>query len=166
MLASAVASVLLRDLKSLRRQVEEYPEESQLWAVAPGITNSGGTLVLHLAGAVQHFIGKHLAGTSYRRDRAAEFARRDVSRAELLAEIDAAEKAVGRLRPIDDAALRKDFPEAVGGSIVQTGEFLVHLATHLTYHLGQLDYHRRFVTGQNTPVPSLRPAELATARPL
>jgi hypothetical protein len=24
---------------------------------------------------------------------------------------------------------------------------LLHLATHLAYHLGQIDYHRRVVTG-------------------
>jgi hypothetical protein len=26
-----------------------------------------------------------------------------------------------------------------------TGYFLVHLATHLNYHLGQINYHRRLL---------------------
>ena len=166
MLASAVASVLARDLRTLRREVEAYPDEPQLWKVAPGIANPAGTLVLHLVGNLQHYIGKQLGGTSYVRDRPAEFSRRDVPRAELLKEIDAAEKAVAVLQRIGDGALKKDFPEPVGGSVLQTGELLVHLAVHLTYHLGQIDYHRRLITGQNTPVPSLRPGELATARPV
>jgi hypothetical protein len=165
MLAPFVASILTRDLHTLRREVEAYPDEHQLWKIAPGITNPGGTLVLHLVGNLQHYVGKHLGGTSYVRDRPAEFARRNVPRPELLAEIDAAEKAVAALRKVDESTLRKEFPEAVGGSVVQTGEFLVHIACHFTYHLGQIDYHRRLVTGENTPVPSLRPGELSTARP-
>jgi len=165
MLISSVAAILARDLGALRREVEAYPDERQIWELAPGITNPGGTLVLHLAGNLQHYIGKHLGGSSYVRDRPAEFSRRNVPRAELLAQIAAAEKAVGALSKVEEGTLRKDFPEAAGGNLVQTGEFLVHLACHFTYHLGQLDYHRRLVTGQNTTVPTLRPAELSTARP-
>jgi uncharacterized damage-inducible protein DinB len=47
---------------------------------------------------------------------------------------------------------------------VATGEYLVHLATHLTYHLGQIDYHRRVVTGSSAGVGAVRPAELKSAR--
>ena len=166
MLVSAVAAILSRDLRTLRREVEAYPDERQLWKVAPGITNPGGTLVLHLMGNLQHYIGKQLGGTNYVRDRPAEFARRSVPRAELLREIDAAQKAVALLGILDETTLQKEFPEAVGGSMINTAEFLVHIACHFTYHLGQIDYHRRLVTGQNTPVPGLRPAELSTARPV
>jgi uncharacterized damage-inducible protein DinB len=48
---------------------------------------------------------------------------------------------------------------------VETAEYLVHLCTHLTYHLGQIDTHRRIVTGQTASVGAVRPAELGTARP-
>jgi hypothetical protein len=41
----------------------------------------------------------------------------------------------------------------------------VHLATHFTYHLGQLDYHRRLVTGQGATVGAVSPTELPAARP-
>ena len=164
MLASALAACLARDLRSLRGEIEAYPDERQIWKIVPGITNSAGTLTLHLAGNLQHYIGMHLGGSSYVRDRPAEFARRDVPRAELLKEIAAAEHAIVALGKLDDSSLKNDFPEAVGGAILETGELMVHMTVHFTFHLGQVGYHRRMVTGQNTVVPAMRPAELATAR--
>jgi len=161
----AVATILDRDLRALVREVEAYPNERDLWATRPGITNVGGTLVLHLAGNLQHYIGARLGDTGYVRDRAAEFARRDVPRSELLREIEAAQSAVrtvfGRsVLPDPDA----DFPEVIAGKNVRTGEYLVHLTTHFSYHLGQLDYHRRQVTGNDTTVDAMQPAELSTRR--
>ena len=148
MLIASVRTLLLRDLSALRREVEAYPEEPQLWACPPGISNAAGTLTLHCAGNLQHYIGARLGGPGYVRDRSAEFARRDVPREELLAEVDRALAAVeGALDRLDRATLPADYPEPVGGRTITTGLFLVHLATHLTYHLGQVDYHRRMVTG-------------------
>ena len=46
------------------------------------------------------------------------------------------------------------------GSRVQTQDFLVHLLSHLAYHLGQLDYHRRVVTGENRSIGALPVTEL------
>jgi hypothetical protein len=57
-----------------------------------------------------------------------------------------------------------DFPEAVGGKTLRTGEFLLHLATHLGWHLGQLDYHRRLVTGDGGKIGAIALGELASAR--
>jgi hypothetical protein len=110
-----------------------------------------------------------LGGSAYRRDRDAEFARRDVPRATLLAEIDAAAAAVERVlapSPGPTAAdappdpLAQPYPERVANRVVTTGAFLVHLAAHLAYHLGQLDYHRRVVTGMPQGVGALPPAAL------
>ena len=53
------------------------------------------------------------------------------------------------LDQLDSDVLTLDFPVAVGKTTLSTGRFLVHLATHLTYHLGQADMHRRVVTGQS-----------------
>ena len=36
-----------------------------------------------------------------------------------------------------------------------TGRFLVHLATHLAYHLGQVDFHRRLSSGNGASVGAL-----------
>ena len=76
------------------------------------------------------------------------FGSRDVPRADLLREIDGALAAVqAGLARVNDADLKKPFPEAVGGVTPTTGAFLAHLAVHLGYHLGQVDYHRRASTG-------------------
>jgi hypothetical protein len=164
MLTSAVAAILARDLRTLRREVEAYPDETQLWHVVPGIANPGGTLVLHLTGNLQHFVGACLGASGYLRDRPAEFARRHVPRSELLGEIARAEAIVGVLARLEDGDLRADFPELVAGNRVATGEYLIHLISHFTYHLGQLDYHRRMVVPGPGGVGAVSPTELSTAR--
>jgi uncharacterized damage-inducible protein DinB len=105
---------------------------------------------LHLVGNIQNYIGYRLGGTDYVRDRPAEFARRDISKAELLAEIDAAIAAADRgLEAISSDVLSSMYPEQMGGRSFSTADILVHFAVHLGYHLGQVDYHRRLVTGRN-----------------
>jgi uncharacterized damage-inducible protein DinB len=165
MLLPSIAAILDRDLRTLKREVEAYPDERRLWQSVPGISNVAGTLALHLAGNIQHYLGARLGGTGYVRDRPGEFARRNVSRAELIREIEAARAAV-RAALTGDAAPdpAAEYPETVGGARVAIGDYLVHLATHLTYHLGQIDYHRRIVTGQQTAVDAVRPTELSSAR--
>lgn len=164
---AAIAAILERDLQTLRREVEAYPDERGLWQAVPGISNTAGTLALHLTGNLQHYVGARLGGTGYVRDRAAEFARRNVPRAELLREIDAARSAVRLgLAHLSEAQLAADYPESIAGVRVATGDYLVHLTTHFAYHLGQLDYHRRVVTGNASGVGAMRPAELSSVRPM
>jgi hypothetical protein len=164
LLLSGLGAILERELRTLRREVEAYPDERDLWREVPGIANVGGTLVLHLTGNVQYYFGARLGGTSYIRDRPAEFARRNVSRSELLREVAAAETAVKvGLSRLKEPELTAEFPEVIAGSRILTGEYLVHLSVHFAFHLGQLDYHRRVVTGQTHSVDPVRPAELSSA---
>ena len=157
-------AILLRDLAAVRRSVEAYPDEASLWATRPGLPNVGGTLALHLAGNLQHYLGAVLGQSGYRRDRDAEFARRDVPRAELLTELEAARTAIGRgMAAAGKSDLSALYPEPIAGRRVAVEAFLLHLATHLAYHLGQLDYHRRAVTGDRTSVGALAAAELPIA---
>jgi hypothetical protein len=166
MLLQSVAAILDRDLRTLRREVEAYPDERALWQEVPGIPNVAGTLVLHLAGNLQHYVGARLGQTGYVRDRPAEFARRDVPRSELLRQIEAARAGVkAALSGSAQPEIGAEYPEAVGGSKVATGDYLIHLATHFAYHLGQIDYHRRVVTATASAVDAVRPAELSSARP-
>ena len=164
-LPSMLESILLRDLGTLRRELERYPEESLMWALPPGIPNSAGTLALHLVGNLQNFIGARLGESGYVRDRDAEFSRRDVSRASILEEIDATARVIGATLPrLTDAALSEEFPERPGGFAIETADMLLGLAVHLGYHLGQISYHRRIVTGDPSGVGALSIAELSTAR--
>ncbi|MGB7211652.1 MAG: hypothetical protein WBC97_03410 [Gemmatimonadales bacterium] len=159
-----VRAVLLRDLAAFRREVEAYPDDESVWACPAGFPNAAGTLALHVAGNLQHFVGAILGGSGYVRDRAAEFADRGVPRGELVRRIGDAEKAV-RLG-LDGRALPEQYPGPAGGGgmTVRTDEWLVHLAAHLTYHLGQVDYHRRAVTGSSAAVGALATTELPSAR--
>jgi hypothetical protein len=163
MLLTSVASILDRDLRALRRELEAYPDEHDIWRLPPGLHNSAGTLALHLAGNLQHFFGAKLGGTGYVRNRPAEFATRDVPRASILREVEAARAAV-RLVVERSVELDADYPEVIGGVRVNTGEYLIHLVSHFAYHLGQIDYHRRVVTGQTNGVGAVRVPELATAQ--
>ena len=161
MLRSTVQHILTRELHALRRAIEAYPDDASLWRTLPGIANTGGTLALHIAGNLQHFVGAVLGGTGYVRDRDAEFQRRDVPRSEILREIDGAIAAVERgLQSIGDDALPQRDPETVAGRDVVTADFLVHLGSHLAYHLGQLDYHRRIVTRDGRTVDAVAAKDL------
>ncbi len=147
MTADWIYHVMERDLRCLVEQIEAYDDEAAIWKVVVGITNAPGTLAIHIAGNIQHYIGVHLGGSSYVRDRDAEFSRRDVARAEILNELAAAQTALKSLAGLDEKALNATYPEALGGTTLTTGQFMAHLASHLAYHLGQIDYHRRILTG-------------------
>jgi hypothetical protein len=156
-----ITNVITRELKALRREIESYPNEAALWEIPAGISNPGGNLALHLAGNLQYFLGNVLGNNGYVRNRDAEFGDRDVPRADLLREIDNAIAAVelGMSR-ISEADLAKPYPEKVGGVSSSTGAFLAHFATHLAYHLGQVDYHRRIMTGESKTVKAMALTEL------
>jgi len=145
--------VLLRDLDAFRREIAAYAREEDLWIVPAGIQNSAGTLARHAAGNLQHFIGAQLGATGYVRNRDAEFAVTTVPRADLDAELMRAMDAVrATLDALPAERLAEPYPLEVGGVRLPTGTFLVHLASHLAYHLGQMDYHRRLVTGKGETV--------------
>jgi len=98
------------------------------------------------------------------RDRDAEFALRDVPRTDLLGDIDAALVAVERgMARVSDADLTKPYPDPPSGLAVTTRDYLIHLIAHFTYHLGQVDYHRRLLTGQAGQVHAVSLGDVVTA---
>lgn len=159
---NAFRAVMLRDLAAVRAELAAYDTDEQLWELPAGLPNPAGSLALHLAGNIQHFIGAALGGTDYVRDRDGEFGRRGVSRQELDEQLAAAHQVVDQvLAGITDDQLAAPFPVALGGVTLRTDVALAHLAGHLTYHLGQLDYHRRVVTGNADGVGAVSPKQLA-----
>ena len=144
MITEILSQLYQRDLDKLKIEVGQYASDEQLWSVSDGITNSGGNLALHLVGNLKYFIGAVLGKSGYVRDRDAEFALKSVSQADLLTAIDEASEAVtstlAKLNADDLAAI---YPIEVFGHPMTTEAFLIHLSTHLNYHLGQINYHRR-----------------------
>ena len=166
MLLETLRTVFAREIRSVEEQLKAYENEADLWALPPGIANAAWTLARHQAGNLQALVGAALGGTGYVRDRDAEFARRNVPRADLLRGLDEAADAVDKtLRHLPAADLAKDYPLQVGGVTVSVERFLVHLETHLAYHLGQIDYHRRLVTGRAETVGALSIAALVPGSP-
>jgi hypothetical protein len=145
MLKEILLSLYGRDLKKLKAEIELYQTDDDLWKVGGQITNSGGNLCLHLIGNLKHYLGAVLGGTAFIRYRDGEFSSKDISSAELLNEIDNTSEIVGQtLQNLTDEDLEKDFAEPHYGETVTTGWMLAHLLTHFDYHLGQINYHRRF----------------------
>ena len=161
LLRSALLTTVVRELRAVKRELEAYPDDASVWRPVAGVPNTGGTLALHLAGNVQHFFGGVLGHDGYKRDREAEFARRDVPRTELLAGLDAAIGSAERtLKTIGDDVFSGAYPEPIAKRTLSASTFLVHLAVHLSYHLGQIDYHRRAVTGDARGVDAVSVREL------
>lgn len=147
-------AMILRDLESMKNEVDAYDEPADLWAPPKGITNSAGNLALHAAGNLRHFIGHVLGGSGYERDRDAEFESKNVPVEDVLGYLTAAEEEVDRaLRQLDPAILDQPYP--LDSIPLTTSQFLLHLSAHLAYHVGQVDYHRRLVSGKNQPVDNV-----------
>jgi uncharacterized damage-inducible protein DinB len=144
MITETLISIYKRDLDKLKTEIDQYESDEKLWLVATGITNSGGNLALHLVGNLKHFIGAVLGGTGYARDRDAEFNSKSVSRAQLIAAVDETTAIVSTtLAKLTGDELAATYPIDVFGQPMTTEYFIIHLATHFNYHLGQINYHRR-----------------------
>ena len=159
----SIRGLLIRDLRALARQLDAYEDESQIWQLPAGISNSAGNLALHLVGNLQAFIGANLGDSGFVRDRPAEFSRRDVDRAEIRRTIEQTIDVVSQtLEGLSDERLQQVYPESFGELRPKTLDFLIHLATHLAFHLGQIDYHRRLVTGHSESIAPIAISELAS----
>lgn len=157
--------LLARDLEGLSREVTLFPDDESLWQTLPGVGNSAGNLALHVAGNLQHFVGAVLGGTGYVRNREREFSRRSGTRAEVVAELKKATATVRKVLPtIPEERLAEPYPEALGGSQIETGLFLLHLAGHLTFHLGQAGYLRRILTASPETSGAIPLKALATSQ--
>lgn len=147
MLIETLKTLFERDLRKLRLEIEQYQSEDAIWRIEKNIPNTAGNLALHLVGNLNGFIGATLGHSGYVRQRDLEFSLKGIPKAELMKQIDdtivVLNATLDKLS-LDDLA--KDFPEPVfGGKTVTTEYLLVHLASHLGYHLGQVNYHRRLL---------------------
>lgn len=144
MVITSLKSIYKRDLEKLRIEIESYKNEDAIWKVDGEITNSAGNLCLHIIGNLNGFIGAELGNSGYVRQRDLEFSTRETPRAELLKMIDETITVLdSSLDQVTPEQLEADYPKVVFADKMTTGWFLIHLATHLNYHLGQINYHRR-----------------------
>ncbi|MFC4686432.1 DinB family protein [Epilithonimonas pallida] len=146
MLNETLISLFKRDLNKVIEELNLYQSESNIWKVEGSVSNSAGNLALHLIGNLKTYIGKEIGGVAYVRNRDLEFADKNVPRDKLIADLkDTIAIIKDSLKSVSDEDLKKEYPLLVLGKKTSTEYFLVHLATHLNYHLGQINYHRRLV---------------------
>jgi uncharacterized damage-inducible protein DinB len=146
MITETLLELFERDLQKLKTEIELYKDEDNLWLVKEGISNSTGNLCLHLLGNLSHFIGAMLGHTGYVRRREDEFSLKNIPRQDLITNIEncrlIVKNTLAKLTAVD---LEKEFPQQVFDKSINTEMMLMHLTTHLTYHLGQINYHRRLL---------------------
>src|SRR5437868_9810550 len=139
-------TLLNRDLNKLREEIELYQNEKAIWFVEKGIANSAGNLCLHLVGNLNTYIGAVIGKTNYIRHRELEFSLKAISKTELVNKIEETIFMINEsLSRITDDDLKAEYPILVFNEKTSTEFLLVHLATHLAYHLGQINYHRRLL---------------------
>ena len=141
-----LTTIFIRDLNKLQSEIALYKDEEKIWVIEKGISNSTGNLCLHLIGNLNHFIGAQLGNTGYVRERDLEFSLKNIARDTLIHKtretIIMLEQTLGAMKESD---LEKEYPIEVLNKQTTTGFFLLHLASHLGYHLGQVNYHRRLI---------------------
>lgn len=60
MLLETLKSLFRRDLERLKKEIDSYRDEANIWHVERGIANSAGNLCLHLIGNLNTYIGAEL----------------------------------------------------------------------------------------------------------
>ena len=146
MITTILITLFEKELDTLKSEIAAYASDEQVWKVQEGISNSGGNLCLHLTGNLQHFIGATLGESGFIRNREAEFKLKNIPRQKLLEEIDNARQAVtDTLEQVSKKELESEYPIQVLDEPKSTQFFLIFLLKHLSYHIGQINYHRRLV---------------------
>jgi uncharacterized damage-inducible protein DinB len=146
MISQTLTTLIIRDLQKLKTELELYQHETNIWKIDKNIANTAGNLCLHLVGNLNTYIGATLGNTGYVRNRDAEFALKNIPRAELILKIEATIQMIQEILPaVDEKTLAKEYPLLVLKEKTSTEYFLVHLTAHLSYHLGQVNYHRRLL---------------------
>jgi uncharacterized damage-inducible protein DinB len=146
MLIDTLIQLFERDLNRLVTEIELYKNEENIWRVDDSISNSAGNLVLHIVGNLSTYIGKEIGKTNYIRNRELEFSQKNISRQDLIKRLnDTLIVVTSSLMNLSQTQLESEYPILVFTKKTSTEYLLVHLTTHLSYHLGQVNYHRRLL---------------------
>lgn len=146
MLIETLKILFKRDLNKLKSEIDLYKDESKIWHIEKSIANSAGNLCLHLIGNLNTYIGAEFGKTGYIRNREFEFSLKDISKAELVSRVEETINVVdSSLNRLTNDDIKNEYPLLVFDKKTSTEFLLVHLTAHLSYHLGQINYHRRLL---------------------
>lgn len=146
MVVDSFSKLFERDMLRIIDELNQYTDEKLIWKKAGSISNSAGNLTLHLIGNLNHFIGYAIGNTGYIRNRDLEFSTTFSSRDELISSLNRTISTVKlSLSKLKDDDLYTTFPLLKHDETVTFEHMLLHLFAHLSYHLGQINYHRRLL---------------------
>lgn len=141
----SINHLISRDLNTLIKELQAYPNESDLWKVEHSINNSAGSLALHLVGNLNHFIGHILGKTDYKRDREFELSGTAVPRNEIIEKIEQTIVMINEVIPkLSKERMNQTFEFDFLGER-STAFYMMLFVSHLSYHIGQINYHRRLL---------------------
>jgi uncharacterized damage-inducible protein DinB len=141
-LRSVVARGLSHEYQDLAKAVHRWVDPlttEQIWTNPFGFGNTIGHLLLHLTGNLSNYVGAEIARTGYVRNRPLEFsddarrAKEDVLRA--------FDEAVATVVATIETQSEQDWcaPYAAAGhDAADRFSIVMHCATHLNHHLGQI----------------------------
>ncbi|MCK5105762.1 MAG: DUF1572 family protein [Cyclobacteriaceae bacterium] len=142
----ALIQLFNRDIDKLKLEIESFKNEENLWQLEGQISNTAGNLCLHLIGNLNHFIGAVMGNSGYVRDREAEFNNKNIDRDQLIKMIlDTKTIVASSLKDFEQEKIHDIYPIQVFGEDMTYEFFLIHLVSHLNYHLGQINYLRRIL---------------------
>ncbi|MTI21927.1 DinB family protein [Fulvivirga sp. RKSG066] len=145
-MTTSLITLFDRDLDRLKSEVELI-DDKNLWKACSGVTNCAGNLTLHLCGNLKHFIGSVLGQTGYIRERDKEFSDKNISKNDLYKNIEETKRVIkATLTKVSPEDLQSIYPMPRWDQEISVEFFLIHLHSHLNYHLGQINYIRRILT--------------------
>jgi len=137
-----------RDINKLIAELQVYEQDEEIWTTNEGIKNSAGHLSQHLIGNLNTYIGQAIGKIPYERNREAEFGQVRYQRSQLVELLkDTLSRIRQALSSLKETDLANQFPpEVLFLAEKQSVAFvLTHLLAHLSWHMGQINYHRRLI---------------------
>lgn len=137
----AVVHDVLEELRGQLFKIVEPLDDTDVNRVFPGLQNTIGILLRHMAGSENYWIGGVAGGGSQARDRAAEFGREALVKTDLLRTLREAQANTTRVlsgMPAADLQAPVQVERARGTEQTTKGFALLHALQHMAYHLGQV----------------------------
>lgn len=141
-LRAVVARGLSNEYQELAKAVHKWVDPlttEQVWTNPFAFGNTIGHLLLHLTGNLANYVGAEIAGTGYVRNRPLEFS--DDTRRPKEEVLRAFDDAVAMVLATIDAQSAQDWCTpytAAGHDAADRFSIVMHCATHLNHHLGQI----------------------------
>jgi uncharacterized damage-inducible protein DinB len=143
-LSGMLVSTLDHYFTAFAKQARQWTSglsDDEFWTKPYPYGNSAGHLILHITGNLSHFIGRHIAGTNYVRNRDLEFT--DASRRPKEDVLRALDEAVALVVSTVSSQSADDWsrPYAAPGTDDATRLSIVtRCLAHLHHHVGQIIY--------------------------